>query len=243
MTECRIKIDSRIEPGQSTIVTGEIPGETADVILLCGHHDSTFNSTAPDDNLSGVAVTLQVAAMLSRNKLRPKRTVRFCSFGAEEQLSEGARWYAIESGKAQNVRFVLNNDSVGARLGTTHVCAAGGERLVEWFRGEAGRSPLQFKVVEELIPFSDHFPLTCLGASSLWFYRQTTAGGRHFHHTVRDTLGEMSPDHLAALAAFEAAMVERLSQADTLPFGKRFSADMKKTINDAKANWLRMDCP
>ena len=101
VTECRIKIDSRVEPGQSTVVTGEIPGQTADVLLLCGHHDSTFNSTAPDDNLSGVAVALQVAAILTRRNLRPKRTVRFCSFGAEEQLSEGARWYAFESGKAR----------------------------------------------------------------------------------------------------------------------------------------------
>jgi aminoglycoside 3-N-acetyltransferase len=242
-TECRIKIDGRVEPGQSTVVTGEIPGETADVILLCGHHDSTFNSTAPDDNLSGVAVTLQAAAMLVGKKLRPKRTVRFCSFGAEEQLSEGARWYAFESGKAKNVRLVLNNDSVGARLGTTHVYAAGGEGLAEWFRGEAGRSAMQFKVVEELNPFSDHFPLTCLGASSLWFFRQTMAGGRHFHHTVRDTLGEIAPDYLAELAAFEAAIVERLSQANTLPFGKRFSAEMKKTIKDAKEKWLRMDYP
>jgi len=241
--ECRIKIDGRVEPGQSTVVTGEIPGETADVILLCGHHDSTFNSTAPDDNLTGVAVTLQAAAMLVRNKLRPKRTVRFCSFGAEEQLSEGARWYAFESGKAHNVRLVLNNDSVGARLGTTHVYAAGGDGLVEWFRGEAGRSAMQFKVVEELSPFSDHFPLNCLGASSLWFFRQTMAGGRHFHHTVRDTLGEISPDYLAALAAFEAALVERLSQADTLPFVRRFSAEIKKTIKHAKENWLRMDGP
>jgi Iap family predicted aminopeptidase len=242
-TECRIKIDGRVEPGQSTVVTGEIPGETADVILLCGHHDSTFNSTAPDDNLTGVAVTLQAAAMLARKTLRPKRTVRFCSFGAEEQLSEGARWYAFESGKAKNVRLVLNNDSVGARLGTTHVYAAGGERLAEWFRGEAGRSAMQFKVVEELNPFSDHFPMNCLGASSLWFFRQTMAGGRHFHHTVRDTLGEISPDYLAELAAFEAAIVERLSQADTLPFSQRFSTEMKKTIKNAKESWLRMDCP
>ena len=94
---------------------------------------------------------------------------------------------------------------------------------------------MQFKVVEELSPFSDHFPLACLGASSLWFYRQTTASGRHFHHTVRDALSEISPDYLAELAAFEAAMVERLSQADTLPFGQRFSAEMKKTIKNAKA--------
>jgi hypothetical protein len=102
---------------------------------------------------------------------------------------------------------------------------------------------MQFKVVEELSPFSDHFPLNCLGASSLWFFRQTMAGGRHFHHTVRDTLGEISPDYLAALAAFEAALVERLSQADTLPFVRRFSAEIKKTIKHAKENWLRMDGP
>ncbi|MCX6865186.1 MAG: hypothetical protein NTV46_03015, partial [Verrucomicrobia bacterium] len=50
---CRLTIASRRAPGESTVVTGDLPGSGPGVILVGGHHDSTFNSVSADDNLSG----------------------------------------------------------------------------------------------------------------------------------------------------------------------------------------------
>lgn len=235
---CRLAVDSRVTKGESTVVSGEITGRGPGVILLCGHHDTTGNSAGPDDNLSGLAVVLRVAALLVERGLRPRHTIRFCSFGAEEQLSEGARWYALESDQAAGVRFVVNTDSVGARCGTTGVYVTGDDGLMAWFRDQARPSPLQFKPTQEVCPFSDQFPFNCLGVPSLWFYRKTVTAGRHFHHTLRDTLSEISFDRLALLADFEAGLVETLASAERFPFPTRFSRRLRQAIADAKQNWL-----
>jgi len=235
---CRVKIGGRAVPGTSTVVSGDIEGRSPDTILLCGHHDTTFNSAAPDDNLSGVAVTLQVAALLCARGLRPRRTIRFCSFGAEEQLSEGSRWYALESGEAEHVRFVINTDSVGARCGATEVYVTGDDRLLAWFRSQSQRSVLQFAPKHEIIPFSDQFPFNCRGVPSLWFCRLTIVAGRHFHHTVRDTLSEISFDGLARLAEFQAEMVETLATAAKFPFAAALSAKHQQDVDAARKKWM-----
>jgi aminoglycoside 3-N-acetyltransferase len=235
---CRVKIGGRAVPGESTVVSGEIAGRSPDTILLCGHHDTTFNSTAPDDNLSGVAVTLHAAALLRARGLRPRRTIRFCSFGTEEQLSEGSRWYALESDAADRVRFVINTDSVGARCGTTEVYVTGDDRLLDWFRSQSPRSALQFAPKQDIIPFSDQFPFNCRGVPSLWFCRLTIAAGRHFHHTVRDTLSEIAFDRLAALAEFQADLVETLATAARFPFAATLSTRLQQDVAAMRKKWM-----
>jgi Iap family predicted aminopeptidase len=236
--DCRLSVGGCVRPGRSSVVSGEIPGRRPDAILLCGHHDTTANSAAPDDNLSGVATVLRVAAILTERGLRPWHTIRFCSFGAEEQLSEGARWYALESGHGAEVRFVLNTDSAGARCGTTGVHVTGGDDLVAWIRDEAGRSDLQLKIIPEVCPFSDQFPLNCCGVPSVWFYRQTMTAGRHFHHTIRDTLSEISFDQLARLAEYQAQLVQRLAGRTTWPFHPRLPAKAARAVAVAGQNWF-----
>ena len=236
--DCRIAFGGQSLPGESTVVTGEIPGSGPGVILICGHHDTTFNNTGPDDNLCGVAVALEIARLLRERELTPRHTLRFCSFGAEEQLSEGARWYAFESGLARNVRMVVNSDSCGAWCGTTGIHVTGNGQLLQWVRRKTQRSPLQFKILEEICPFSDQFPFNCLGAQSLWFYRQTLATGRHFHHTVRDTLAEVSMEQLARLAGFQAGLVERLAKREEWPFSVEFPTETRQALNEARKKWL-----
>ena len=88
---CRLQVDGRTVAGSSTIVSGEIAGtQPGTTILLCGHHDTTANSAAPDDNLSGVAAVLQAAAILTRGKRRPRHTVRFSARSApKNSLAKG----------------------------------------------------------------------------------------------------------------------------------------------------------
>jgi len=238
---CRIRVGGERVRGKSTVVVGEITGRGRDAILVTGHHDSTFNSPAPDDNLSGVAAMLRIAEVLRslQGSKRAWRTIRFCSFGAEEQLSEGARWYAFESGEAEDVRFVLNNDSAGARVGATGVHVTGPSALADWVSRRAKRSPLQFRIAEDVSPFSDQFPFNTKGAPSLWFYRRTTAGGRHYHHTVRDGLAEVSFEYIARLAEFEARLIRELACVKRWPFPTRFPAELKSQLAEARRDWLK----
>jgi leucyl aminopeptidase len=67
-----------------TMTGSEKPDE---VIVLGGHLDSTSNATkAPgaDDNASGIASLSEVVRVLLQNNYRPKRTLQFMAYAAEE---------------------------------------------------------------------------------------------------------------------------------------------------------------
>jgi aminoglycoside 3-N-acetyltransferase len=234
---CRLKVTGDNVPGFSSIVTGEIRGAGSGVILVGGHHDSTFNSPAPDDNLTGVAIALAVAKRL-QNERGLRHAIRFCSFGTEEILSEGARWYAFESGLARDVRFVVNNDAIGARAGITNVYITGAPALSDWVSRRIAKTSLQIQAAKEINPFSDHFPFNAIGIPSLWFYRKTTASGRHYHHTVRDTLAEISFKGIADLARFEADLIISMARSDKFPFPIDIPPEMKALIKVKRRDWL-----
>ena len=236
-TMCRIVAGGRTTPATSVNVSGEIPGRERGVILVTAHHDSVFNSTAPDDNLSGVAAMLRIAGALA-GRGKPRLTIRFCSFGAEEVLSEGARCYALESGGARGVKFVLNNDAMGARVGTTQIHVTGAPALAQWVKRYADRETMQFKILEEICPFSDQFAFNAAGIPSIWFFRPTCATGRHYYHTVRDSLAQMSFDVIARLAEFQAKLVRRLAFGRDLPFASRLRGKLRREAEAAAARWF-----
>jgi len=154
-------------------------------------------------------------------------------------LSEGARWYALESGLARDVRFVVNNDGIGARVGNTEIFVAGAPSLSAWMRKQIMKSPLQIQVKENIDPTSDQFPFNTLGIPSLWFHRRTLTSGRHFHHTTRDGLAEISFQGIADLAAFQAEMIKTLARAVKFPFVEKFTPGMKAYIAAKKRDWLQ----
>jgi aminoglycoside 3-N-acetyltransferase len=234
---CRLQVEGRNARAVSTNVIGEIPGETSEAILIAAHHDSTFNTPAPDDNLSGVALLLHLARVLTRDG-KPRRTIRFCSFGAEEMLSEGARYHALLSGQAAGVKLVINNDGVGARVGTTQVHVTGPDALARWVARRTRQATGQFKLAPGVFEFGDQFPFNVAHVPSLWFYRVTMPDARHFHHTVRDSLAEISFAGLAALAAFEAELVRTPAFSRDLPFRAEMPAAMRRRIKRLAQAWL-----
>ncbi len=236
--ECRLKATGRVTPGRTTVVTGDLPGRGGGLLLVGSHHDTVFNSPAPDDNLCGVAGNLLLARQL-RGARGLRHTIRLCAFGAEEQLSEGARWYAFKSGLARDVRFVIQNDGIGARAGVLMARATGAPELAHWLRRLGRRAAFPLKVVEEVCPFSDHFPFNALGASSVWFARQPTSAGRHYHHTVRDGLAEVSPQRVADLMRFEAAALLALARAERWPFPRAFPDALRREVEVCRRDWYR----
>lgn len=78
-------------------VVGEIPGcgpLAHEVVILCAHLDSWHLAEGAMDNGVGSAVILETARALSRVGWRPRRTVRFVWFMAEELGLLGSEAYA-----------------------------------------------------------------------------------------------------------------------------------------------------
>lgn len=101
----------------STIVT--LPGEKPDVVILGSHFDSTAGNAdakAPgaDDNASGVAVVLETLRVAAKEGWKPKNTIEFHFYAAEEVGLMGAKdiFGKYKADKKSVIAF-LNQDMVG----------------------------------------------------------------------------------------------------------------------------------
>jgi len=88
--KARVKLKNVIEideNGVSYNVIGELIGKEYpdEIITVSAHHDSWFGGAI--DNAAAVASILEIAKVLKEN-YKPKRTMRFISFGAEESGSK-----------------------------------------------------------------------------------------------------------------------------------------------------------
>lgn len=134
MTSPRVRLtsDAWREEGESVNVRGDLPGASDEMVHMTAHIDSVIVGTGAEDDGSGIAAVLEAARMLTHTGERPERTIRFCGFGAEEQLSEGSRVYVERHpDEADRTRLVVNLDSVAAITGRNQLMVVGPEGLVE----------------------------------------------------------------------------------------------------------------
>lgn len=232
-----VRVKTRCPQARSTNVIAEIRGSrlAEEVVVVSAHHDTVINSSGVDDNGSGVACVLELARLFS--SVRPARTIRFISFGAEEQLSEGARQYVLTCPDIARVQFVLNIDAVGAIMGKTAVYYSGPlglRRLLDQVSRNAGQ-PIHMK--RELSPFSDHFPFNVRGIPAVWYYRTTYVAARHYHHSRAETLSVISPQVLERTASHQARLLDEVANRHPLPFPRALSPNDLRRLRRMAQEW------
>ena len=94
---------------------GEIRGKTSEVVIVGGHHDTVYHAQGAVDDTSGTASVLEMARQLSEivNETgKPERTLRFCTWGGEEEGLYGSRAYvqAFQNSLRDNLRLYMNLD-------------------------------------------------------------------------------------------------------------------------------------
>ncbi|OWK71024.1 M28 family peptidase [Pedobacter sp. AJM] len=100
-----------------TNVIGYIPGKGKNIIVVSAHYDhlgvlkdEVFNGA--DDNASGTAGLLKIAAYFSKNK--PNSTIIFASFDAEEMGLQGAKAFVANPPvPLASIAVNLNMDMIG----------------------------------------------------------------------------------------------------------------------------------
>lgn len=98
-------------------VVAELSGNTAEIIVIGAHYDSVPGSPAANDNASGVAALLELAALNADQRFR--RTIRFVAF-ANEELPHGetdAMGSLAYAGRAkqtgEKVRAMISLETIG----------------------------------------------------------------------------------------------------------------------------------
>jgi len=217
--KARVEATVRLEPALSQNVIADLPGTDPLLppILLTAHHDTQAGNPGADDNGSGVVCILELARILASRPRR--RSVRFISFGAEEQLSVGAAAYVqAHRREAARAGLVVNLDSVASPLGHWELSCIGSDALARHAHRALAARGLDMVLRQEVTPFVDNFPFNWAGVPSLWFTRSNFPGGRWQHHSVNDHLENVSVAAVVRLLRGVAPLLERLAGQRRWPF-------------------------
>src|SRR4051812_2570711 len=171
------------------------------VIIVSGHLDSWDLGTGAIDDAAGVAVSMEVANLITKLHLRPKRTIRVVAWMNEENGLAGGKQYAAahkaemanhfaaietDNGAGHPVglymRVAADTKPLLAPIGTVlQTSGAGIMTLAEHSGADIG--PLEEVGIPTFAPMQD---------SRFYF---------NYHHTAADTLDKIVPKELAENAA------------------------------------------
>jgi len=110
----RVNIDPPVETTQYNVIA-ELPGRNDDnVVMVGGHLDSVLRGPGVQDNGSGSAAILETAVQMA--KVKPRNTVRFAWWGAEEAGLVGSTAYVngLSQEEQDRIALYLNYDMIGS---------------------------------------------------------------------------------------------------------------------------------
>lgn len=105
------------------VLPGSDPELKDEIIILSAHYDHLGVRggkifAGADDNASGVAMLLEVAERLAKEKRAPRRTIAFVAFDLEERMLFGSQWFAAHMPWPQEkLKLFLTADMIGRSLG------------------------------------------------------------------------------------------------------------------------------
>ena len=113
-----LDISVTIEPRETRVVTGDIIGESSQIVMLGAHMDTHYVGDGAVDNTVGTAEVIEMARQFAQAG-ELEYTVRFATWGGEELGLLGSYGYFLQNEAALqgNLRLYLNFDMTHADLG------------------------------------------------------------------------------------------------------------------------------
>jgi len=214
-------VESTFPNGTSWNAVGELAGSEwpDESLAVSAHHDTTTDSFGANDNASGVAVLLETARLLTQLQrdtgTAPGRTIRFVSFGAEEQGLQGSTAFVRKHhGPDTPPRLMVNLDELAAGPMKGVVLQFPELRSLVQTQLAAMNEGLACHVLAQLDASGDMFPFARAGipAAILWRWRFV---GRHpdvaYGHSSADTPDKVRIRELKEYAGYLARLLLRLS--------------------------------
>jgi Zn-dependent M28 family amino/carboxypeptidase len=184
------------------------------IVIVSGHLDSWDLGTGAIDDAAGIAVSMEVANLISKLKLRPKRTIRVIAWMNEENGSAGSKQYGIDYSKDFANHFAAIETDLGADHPLGLHMKAGPETKtllapVAAILQSSGAGILAFTEHSgaDLDPFDKAGVPTFLPIQDSRFYF-------NYHHTAADTLDKIVPKHLAETSAVVAVTAYALANLE-----------------------------
>jgi hypothetical protein len=200
---------------------GRDPGLKDEWIVIGGHHDhvgsyegegdTIFNGA--DDNASGTSGVLELAEAFARRETRPRRSLVFVTFGAEEVGLLGSRTF-VEKRQApiERVVFMLNFDMIGRNPDRNVLVysSTGGElrEMVEEVGQdlEVGVGYLGYSHEAN----SDFAPFNNVGIPFLFFF----TGLHDDYHQTSDHASTLNYPHMEGIVRLAYTVLDRLADEE-----------------------------
>lgn len=171
-----------------------------------------------DDNASGVASLFELAEWFSRKENRPKRSLLFVAFGAEEMGLLGARHFVANSPvPLSSIKAMINMDMVGRLKTDSPVVSISGtgtftmaDSLIDQL---ASTAPLEVKKVADGYGPSDHAAFYGEGIPVLF----VTTGAHGDYHTPEDKVENINFEGLIKVTDFVKILGSELANLTPAP--------------------------
>lgn len=204
-----------------------IPGTTYpdEYVIIGGHLDCYDCATGAVDNGSGFTVAMEAARILMKAGARPKRTIMFHLWAAEERGILGSfSWVKRNMDKMDKISAVFNRDS-----GTNCIV---GVRISEAMKEDFEQISAPLKDLNPKYPFtlntgrrrrrptrprgSDHSVFAMQGVPTPGWRTEGTHRYRRTWHTVYDTYNEVVPEYQEHSVIASAIIVYGVANLDHL---------------------------
>jgi len=221
---------------------GEIRGKSSELVIVGGHHDTVYHGQGAIDDTSGSASVLEMARQISEvvNETgKPERTLRFCTWGGEEEGLYGSRAYveAFQNSLKDDLRLYINLDmnhvdadfserGNSLRLfGNTPEDMEHIERITSLYKNErsdvADRYDIQLAVYAgaqgepDGMPYnSDHGPFVYDLGSERGRAIVCYGSGSWEYHTYLDTLDRLNPESMGVSVTIYGTYMRFLAYSD-----------------------------
>jgi hypothetical protein len=215
-----IRLETENWPCSPRNVVAEIPGNgplADEVVILCAHLDGWHLAEAAIDNGTGSAAILETARALAAVDWKPRRTVRFIWFMAEEIGLLGSRAYVRDhADELDNIVAVVNVDMPGSPRGMVAFGHPEIEGFLESVAADLSAYELSVRVRDPTGMWSDHAPFMVEGVCTLAVRGDLGPGVKHYH-TANDRYDEVDRRATNEAAAVFAVLVRRLADAPDRP--------------------------
>ncbi|MFB0501009.1 MAG: M20/M25/M40 family metallo-hydrolase [Candidatus Bathyarchaeia archaeon] len=241
----KVELKNVVETNEDDIsynVMGELVGSKypEEIITLTTHHDTWFGGA--NDNASAVAIILEVAKILGEN-FKPKRTIKFISFGAEESGSNNFFEWSVGSFEyvkkhPEEMKNTIANINLDVpAFGDTVILRATPE-LITIVKESVKGLDLEkiFNVTKMTTTSTDHWSFVMCGVPSVNFGSDIPAYEK-IYHTNYDTPLNVSRYLLEYSSKVILSLTFRLDSAAILPYD--FLPTAKKLENDLSSRRVK----
>ena len=216
------KLVERISANVAARITGtEKPDE---ILTLTAHYDSVPAGPGAYDNISGGAIIMELCRYF--NAHRPKRTMEFIWFGAEEKGLLGSQEYVrAHASELPSHQFNMNVDLAGQLVGGTVVGVTADPAICQMITYMAHEIGLGMRT-SNAIWGSDSNTFAWKGIPAMTLNRD--GFGMHTRHDTVDLISSWSLKRSAMLLGY---IADRLGNLPTFPFPKEIPAEFMEQLD------------